>query len=105
MRTFNKYFIDELKDPTEAKAHLELAITEYEKDGDTASFMQMVRLVAEAQGGITKLSQRSHLNKQNLYKILTGKTTPRFDTTLSIMKGLGFKLHVESLGQQNQLHS
>jgi probable addiction module antidote protein len=104
MRTFDKYLIDELKDQGEAKAHLELAIEEYEKDGDTASFMQMVRLIAEAQGGIAKLSERSHLNKQNLYKILTGKTTPRFDTTLSIMKGLGFKLNIESLGQQNQLH-
>ncbi len=97
MRNFDQYLIEELKNPTEAAAHLELAMSEYEKDQDVAIFMQMVRLVVEAQGGIGELSQKSDLNKQNLYKILTGKTIPRFDTTLCIMKGLGFKFHIESL--------
>ena len=46
-RTFNKYFIEKLKNPEEAKAHLELAIEEYKKDGDSAAFMLMLRFVAE----------------------------------------------------------
>lgn len=96
-RTLNEYLIEKLKNHEEAKAHLALAIDEYEKDGDSAAFMLMLRLIAEAQGGIAKLSARSHLNRQNLYKILTGKTTPRFDTTLAIMKGLGYRVSIEEL--------
>ena len=94
-RTFNEYFVEKLQNHEEAKAHLELAIEEYEKDGDSAAFMLMLRFIVEAQGGIAKLAERSHLNRQNLYKILTGKTTPRFDTTLAIMKGLGYRISVE----------
>jgi len=100
-RTFNEYFIEKLKKPEEAKAHLELAIAEYEKDGDSAAFMLMLRFIAEAQGGIATLAQKSHLNRQNLYKILTGKTTPRFDTTIAIMKGLGYRVNIEEISQNS----
>ena len=102
---FNDYLVDRLKDPIEAKAHLELAISEYEQDGDTAAFMLMLRLIVEAQGGIPQLSERAHLNRQNLYKILTGKTIPRFDTMVSIIKGLGYHLvphNVENIHQNHQ---
>ena len=98
-RTFNEYFIEKLKNPEEAKAQLELALQEYENDGDTEAFMLILRFIAEAQGGISKLAERSHLNRQNLYKILTCKTIPRFDTTLAIMKGLGYRISVEGFGQ------
>ena len=96
-KTFDQYMVDELHNLDEAKSFLEISISEYEKDGDTKSFLHALRLVAEAQGGITNLAEKSHLNKQNLYKILTGKTTPRFDTTLAIMKGLGFKFAINDL--------
>jgi DNA-binding phage protein len=81
------------------------AISEYERDFNTSAFMLMLRLIVEAQGGIPQLSELSHLNRQNLYKILTGKTTPRFDTMVSIIKGLGYHLvphNVEILSQDHQ---
>lgn len=40
---FNDYLVDRLKYPIEAKAHLELAIGEYEKNGNTEAFMLMLR--------------------------------------------------------------
>ncbi len=90
-KTFNEYMISELKDPKEVKLFLELAMEEYEKDNDTSALMLTLRLIAEAQGGIAKLADKSHLNRQNLYKILTGKAVPRLDTMVAIIKGLGFK--------------
>jgi probable addiction module antidote protein len=94
-RNFKDVFTSDLKDPVEARAHLLLAIEEYEEDGDIQAFMHMLRYIAEAQGGLASLAERTNLNRQNLYKIFTGKTTPRFDTTLSIIKGLGFKIAIE----------
>ena len=91
-RTFNEYMISELKDPKEAKLFLDLAMEEYEKDQDMAALMLTFRLIAEAQGGIAKLADKSHLNRQNLYKILTGKAVPRLDTIVAMIRGLGFKL-------------
>jgi probable addiction module antidote protein len=103
-KTFDQYMVDALHSLDEAKSFLEVSISEYEKDGDTKSFLHALRLVAEAQGGILNLAEKTHLNRQNLYKILTGKTTPRFDTTIAIIKGLGFKFSIEDRSN-NAKHS
>ena len=89
---FKDYLIDKLHDPVEAKEFLDTAIMEYEKDSDSESLMLALRYLAEAQGGVPQLSERANINKQNLYKLLTGKTVPRFDTMVSIIKGLGYHL-------------
>ncbi len=96
---FNDYLIERLKDPKEAQSFLDTSIDEYEEDHDVAALMLALRYITEAQGGIAKLSERTHLNRQNLYKILTGKTKPQLDTTLSIIKGLGFRLAVEQMNR------
>jgi len=91
---FESYLTDRLKDPEEASAFLKAAITEYEEDGNIEAFMLSLRYLTEAKGGISKLSQETNLNRQNLYKILTGKTSPKFETTVSIIKGLGYKINL-----------
>ncbi|MDF3048353.1 MAG: transcriptional regulator [Candidatus Midichloriaceae bacterium] len=89
---FTDYLVEKLKNPTEAEAFLDAATTAYEEDGDTASFMLALRYLTEAQGGVRALSERTHLDRKNLYKVLTGKTKPGLATTMSIIKGLGFHL-------------
>lgn len=89
---FKDYLVEKLHDPIEAQAFLDAAIQEYEEDNDAEALMLALRYLAEAQGGVPQLSERTHLNRQNLYKILTGKTVPRFDTMVSIIKGLGYHL-------------
>lgn len=96
-QTFKSYLVEQLRDPMEAKIFLEGAIETYGKDSDIEVFMISLRYLAEAQGGIPKLAERTQLNRQNLYKILTGKTVPRLDTTLSIIKGLEFRLTPEPI--------
>ena len=94
---FQDYLVEKLRNKKEAKAFLDAAILELEEDGDVEAFLLALRYLAEAKGGINQLSQHSHLNRQNLYKILTGKTVPKFDTTLSIMNSLGYRFKVEAL--------
>lgn len=91
---FDEYMVGELQNPKEAKLFLAVSMEEYEKDKDVAALMRAFRLVAEAQGGIAKLAEKAHLNRQNLYKVLTGKAVPRLDTILSLIHGLGFKVKV-----------
>ncbi len=95
---FKDYLVEKLQDSTEAQAFLDAAIYEYEEDGDAEALMLALRYLVEAQGGVPQLSEKTHLNKQNLYKILTGKTTPRFDTMISIIKGLGYHLVPQNIG-------
>ena len=83
-----------LRDPVKAKSFLKVALEEYENDGDTQALMLGLRCIAEAQGGIAKLAEKTNLNRQNLYKIFSCKITPRFDTLLLIIRGLGYRLQI-----------
>ena len=59
--------------------------------------MIALRNIAEARGGISKLAKKTHLNRQNLYRALSGKGNPTFQTLDAIMHALGFRLTVEPL--------
>jgi probable addiction module antidote protein len=85
-----------LQDDCEAVAYLELAIEEYQEDGDTKSLMRAIQRVAEAKGGISKLAEKTQLNRQNLYKIFSNKISPRFDTLTKILRALGFTFSLKS---------
>ena len=97
---FQDYLVEKLKDPSEAQIFLDTAIEEYEEDGDMESFMLAIRYLTEAKGGVSRLAEVTKLNRQNLYKVLTGKTSPKLETTFSIMKGLGYHLKAEPFNDQ-----
>ncbi len=94
-RDFKDYHIEKLRDPEEARVYLDVALEEYQQDGDTEAFLLALRDVTEAQGGITKLAERTKLNRQNLYKALSSKGNPKLQTVETILHGLGFRLSVE----------
>ena len=103
LRTFKEILMDDLKDPIFAKEYLSVALEEYEKDKDSEAFLLALRDVAEAKGGLSKLAQKSHLNRQNLYKALSKKGNPKLDTVETILHGLGFRLSIEALSDQPSL--
>ncbi|MCI1274364.1 MAG: helix-turn-helix domain-containing protein [Clostridiaceae bacterium] len=80
-----------------SELYLEIAIEDYEKDGDATALMLAIKRIADAKGGVKALSERSNLNKQNLYKIFNNKTSPRFDTLSKILKALGYSFSIKSL--------
>ena len=94
--SWDEYMNSSLKDNYEAIAYLEIALEEYQTDGDTKSLMRAIQRVAEAKGGITKLAEDTKLNRQNLYRIFANKTSPRFDTLSKILRALGFTISIKS---------
>jgi probable addiction module antidote protein len=94
--SFREGLIEDLKDQEEALAFLETILEEYEKDGDTKLFMMALRDIAEAQGGIGKLAKRIKVSRPHLYQVLASKHSPRLDTMLDIISGLGFRIKLEA---------
>lgn len=94
---YREDLIESLRDPEEAAAYLKVALEEYEQDRDSEFFLKALRNVAEAQGGISVLAKKTHLNRQNLYRALSGKGNPTFITLETIMHALGFRLSIELL--------
>lgn len=93
-KDYFEYLTERLRDTSQAKSFLKVALEEYENDGDIQALMLGLRCIAEAQGGITKLAEKTNLNRQNLYKIFACKITPRFDTLMLIIRGLGYRLKI-----------
>ena len=96
-RKWDEYQLEGLTDPEAALAYLEVAIEEYQNDGDKAAFLLALRFVVNAQGGIGKLAERTKLDRKHLYKALSAKGNPRLDTLGRILNGIGFQLSVERL--------
>lgn len=96
-RQFKKFedtLQERLTDPEYAQVFLDVALEEYEKDGDIDAFLLALRDVAEAQGGIGKIAKQANLNRQNLYKALSKKGNPHLHTIGLVLHALGFRLSV-----------
>lgn len=59
------------------------------------AIMSAIKSVAEVRG-ISHLAETSELNRENLYRVLSGNTYPRIDTFFKIIDALGMRLTVEA---------
>lgn len=103
MKNFREYHIEQLKNPKDAEAYLDAALELYEEDGDREAFFAALRDVTESQGGLGKLSQKTHLPRQTLSRILSAQKNPRIEMVGSILHGLGFRLSVEALNSKEHV--
>jgi probable addiction module antidote protein len=93
-RTFNEFEVDYYKKhPEEIKSYIEVALEEFQKDGDERAFLASLAVAAKVQGGLSKLSQSTGLNRENLYRSFF-KSDPRLSNFMKIIRSLGLNLKV-----------
>ena len=80
--------------PEEIKDYLEAALEEYQIDGNKRAFLTSLALAAKVNGGFTKLSKETGLNREHLYKALSPDGDPKFSTIMDIIHSLGVSLKV-----------
>ena len=97
MKNYHDSLIQALKDPQEAAEYLNVALEE----GDRDMFLVALKNVAEAHGGMTKLSRRLKLNRPNLYKMLSKKGNPEIKTLTHILNNFGLRLAVIAITKEN----
>lgn len=86
-----------LKDPMRAKAAIEVALEDFEKDNDVEAMLNTVRLVAKAQGGLAKLARKASISRQALHEALSSKGNPRLRTFKNVIESLGLRISIEPL--------
>ena len=92
-RPYQDYLIKALADPLEAAGYLNAAL----EDGDKELFLLALRNVAEARlGGMSKLAAASGLNRESLYRMLSGKGNPELKSLDRLLHALGLKLAIEA---------
>ncbi|MBU6383817.1 MAG: putative addiction module antidote protein [Verrucomicrobia bacterium] len=95
-RKYHDFLIEQLKDHDEAVAYLNAALEESLK-GDSESqylFIMALRNVAEAQGGIGNLAKKTGMGRESLYKTLSEKGNPKWQTLVSLVIALGLNLRL-----------
>lgn len=91
-KSYAKALIRELKDPREAAEYLSMAL----EDGNMEVFLLALKDVAEALGGgFSKLSRKTRLNRENLYRMLSEKGNPELRSMGALLGALGLKLSVD----------
>jgi len=94
---YEAWLIESLKDKKEASVYLQVALDDYQDDGNMEALLIALRQVAKAQGGIAKLAEKTKLNRESLYKTLSKKGNPKLQTLGALFSGLGFHLTIEPI--------
>ena len=89
-RDYHETLIRGLKDPLEAAEYLNAAI----EQGDREMFLVALRNVAEARGGLSRLSRVTRLNRSNLHRLLSKHGNPEIQTLSGILHAFGLRLAV-----------
>ena len=84
---------EHLRTPEGMAAYLEACLDE--ADGDAAFVAKALGDLARAKG-MTQVARDAGLSRESLYKALSGKRTPSFDTVLKVIGALGLRLHAEA---------
>lgn len=97
-KSYQDDLLESLKEPAEAVEYLNAAL----HDGDPEVFLLALRDVAEALGGVSNLSKKTKLNRENLYRMLSKKGNPQLQSLSVLLDALGFKLSVEKKAQKSR---
>ena len=92
-KSYQESLIQSLKDPEEAAEYINAALGE----GDLDIFLLALRNVAEAHG-MTSVSWRAKLNRVSLYRMLSKRGNPEFQSVLQLLSSWGLKLEVQPQG-------
>lgn len=81
--------VEFLRTPEQIAAYLEAVFEDY--GDDSRVIVAALGDAARAQG-MLKIADETGLNREGLYKTLSGKGNPSFDTVLKVMKAVGVEL-------------
>ena len=84
------YLLQRLQDPATAAAYLNAAVAE----DDPGAFLQALRNVTEAHGGIARIADLTGLNRQQLYRTLSENGNPELRSLSKILGVSGLRLAV-----------
>jgi probable addiction module antidote protein len=99
-RWFEKFLLEELRDPKLAAAYLNEHFT-YRGPKRQELLLQAIKDVVQAQG-FTKLARQSGLSRRTLYKAFSRDGNPTVETLLGLLDAVGIAIQFESTPRQRK---
>jgi probable addiction module antidote protein len=87
-KSYDAFLLEELRDPELAAEYLSTAAEE----GSAEQLVIALRTVAEANGGLGAVTERTQLNHQAMYKALSNEGNPTLTTLLAILRAVNLNL-------------
>ena len=69
-------------------------------DGDQGELMIALRQLAKAQGGVSTIAEKAHLNSTQLYRTLSAEGNPELRSFTAVLKAMGMRLTVQPIQPQ-----
>ena len=91
-RQFDETIKEILSNPEEAAEYLNEAL----EDGDPAVFLLALKDVANVHGGIARIAKAANLNRESLYRMLSGNGNPTVASLSALLHTLGLRLAIKS---------
>lgn len=95
-KDYDAFLFKDLQELDEAAAYLTACFGDSE-----AVFLQGLRKVAEAHGGVAALAEKTGLNRESLYRMLSEKGNPRLSSVAVILEGMGLRLKFTPSGTRD----
>ncbi len=97
-QTWREYLIEKLAaDHKRTVDYLDVALEEYQVDGDAHLFLVVLRTVIESQDGIAAIAKRTSIDPQALLEMLSSEKIPHTDMLSTLLTTLGCRLSIEPL--------
>ena len=97
-QTWHEYLIERLAaDKEKMISYLDVALEEYQEDGDTPFFLLGLQNVVEARGGVSVVAKKIGIASQILSDMLSIEKAPRIDLLSAVLTALGCRLSIQPL--------
>lgn len=90
-KNYHEWLYEELQNPEFAIAYLNEALM----DEDQKVFLIALKDILEAQKkDMSQLAKKTDISRQNLYRMLSKKGNPRWDSLASLFNALGYQIQI-----------
>ncbi len=103
-RTWEEILMERFtSDWEEAIGYLDVALEEYQEDGDVPFFLLGLQNVVEARGGISEIAKQLRIEPKILSDMLSSEEAPRIDLLSAVLTALGCRLSIKPLKEASSV--
>ena len=86
----NRELIDGMRNPEVARGYLQNAL-----DSDLKDFLVTLRVYVQANGGMNKCAEKTHLSREALYRMLSENGNPELRSIFAILTAYNIRLYIQ----------
>ncbi len=99
--SYHDDLIERLKTPERRIGYINAALA----DGDPKILLSVLEDCAEAMGGVGWLARETKLSRPAIYKIISNKGNPRWDSLTKVLAAFGLRINVSDSKKKELAHA